>query len=464
MAKVGFFTAVSFGNQTKSCTQSFLETVDSYFYLGGKKAYVIPGHTQSGAEGAVLSKDSPAFLITALKVVSYLTVALPIVMLIVKAVLRSIHTFHIVDVKQKVEEGIDIPQETIEKIQALMPKIQGRQDDAEIVRYTSRNLVFSLRSVPNLIFKAVGDADGRFENMVKAQEVCLAHQLGLLVIPHAKKFNVGGRTFIAEQRFDVQQHESAQERLYAELPGLNETTRQLATFIAKTGFSDVEWRNMPIVDDTPEFQGSRRVTLVDLEEMGHPETGIFGGGLGRRGLIRCLSSEEQIDIALAEARRCGIASRWVTPAEVKASRIDEVQNYEQLQRFYTRNGILENARKPIQIGDLNTLGLNLDEQGHLHTITLREAVEDVITQINTQISKAPSAASAKGTRYILLNTNHGTLRDYLHIGLDGQYVRFISSDEQESQTWMARIINTLVAKGHLFKLDKVNGHGYFIQA
>jgi hypothetical protein len=482
MAKVGFFTAVSFGNQPKSCTQSFLETVDSYFYLGGKKAYVIPGHTQSGAEGAVLSKDSPAFLITALKVVSYLTVALPIVMLIVKAVLRSIHTFHIVDVKQKVEEGIDIPQETIEKIQALMPKIQGRQDDAEIVRYTSRNLVFSLRSVPNLIFKAVGDADGRFENMVKAQEVCLTHQLGLLVIPHAKKFNVGGRTFIAEQRFDVQQHESAQERLYAELPGLNETTRQLATFIAKTGFSDVEWRNMPIVDDTPEFQGSRRVTLVDLEEMGHPETGIFGGGLGRRGLIRCLSSEQQIDIALAEARRCGIASRWVTPAEVKARRIDEVQNYEQLQRFYTRNGILENARKPIQIGDLNTLGLNLDEQEHLpevrrngsdgeasieciqQSITLREAVEDVITQINTQISKAPAAASAKGTRYILLNTNHGTLRDYLHIGLDGQYVPFISSDEQESQTWMARIINTLVAKGHLFKLDQVNGHGYFIQA
>jgi hypothetical protein len=161
-----------------------------------------------------------------------------------------------------------------------------------------------------------------------------------------------------------------------------------------------------------------------------------------------------------------------------------VQNYEQLQRFYTRNGILENARKPIQIGDLNTLGLNLDEQVHLHirkvrrngsdgeasieyiqqSITLREAVEDVITQINTQISEAPAAASAKGTRYILLNTNHGTLRDYLHIGLDGQYVRFISSDEQESQTWMARIINTLVAKGHLFKLDKVNGHGYFIQA
>lgn len=481
MAKVGFFTAVSFGDQPKSCTQPFLETVDSYFYLGGKKAYVIPGHTQSGAEGAVLSKDSPAFLITALKVVSYLTVALPIVMLIVKAVLRSIHTFHIVDVKQKVEEGIDIPQETIEKIQALMPKIQGRQDDAEIVRYTSRNLVFSLRSVPNLIFKAVGDADGRFENMVKAQEVCLAHQLGLLIVPHAKKFNVGGRTFIAEQCFDIQQHESAQERLYAELPGLNETTRQLATFIAKTGFSDVEWRNMPIVDDTQEFQGSRRVTLVDLEEMGDPETGIFGGGLGRRGLIRCLSSEEQIDIALAEARRCGIASRWVTPAEVKARRIDEVHNYEQLQRFYTRNGILENARKPVQVDDLASLCLNLEEQGSIRTgqrlrtgtdgndwewettpTTLGQAVTDVIAQINEAITQTPENAAVKGKRYILLNTNNGSLQDYHRLGLPDN--QFFVTEAEEQQIWLRRIINALVAKGHLFKLDKVNGHGYFIQA
>ncbi|EKE08203.1 MAG: hypothetical protein ACD_17C00291G0004 [uncultured bacterium] len=483
MAKVGFFTAVSFGDQPKSCTQSMFETVDSYFYLGGKKAYVIPGHAQQGIEGAVLAKDSPAFVITALKVISYLTVALPVVMLIAKAILRSIHSFHIVDVKQKLEEGIDISQDTIEKIQVLMPKIRDRQnqDDQEIVRYTSKS-VFSLRSVPNLIFKSVGDADGRVENMVKAKEVCLAHQLGLLIIPHAKKFHVDGRTLIAEECFDVQQHESAQERLYSELSGLNETTRQLATFIAKTGFSDVEWRNMPIIDDAPVFQGSRRVALVDLEEMDSPEIGIFGGGLGRRGLIRCLSSEEQIDIALAEAGRHGIVNQYVTPAQVKARRIDEVQNYEQLQRFYVRNGILENARKPIQVDDLSTLGLNLDEQGDLRIpevrsnasdgeaseyrhqpITLRDAVIDVIAQINDAINKTSENASIKGKRYILLNTHHSRrLQDYHRLGLPEDKV-FVT-EEEENQIWLRRIINALVAKGHLFKLDKVNGHGYFIQA
>src|SRR3990167_8084861 len=101
MTKVDFFTPVNFGNQPKSCTQSLLEGVDSYFYLGGKKAYVIPGQTQQGTEGAVLAKDSPAFLITALKIISYCTVVLPLVMLIAKTILRSIHSFHIIDIKQK---------------------------------------------------------------------------------------------------------------------------------------------------------------------------------------------------------------------------------------------------------------------------------------------------------------------------------------------------------------------------
>lgn len=368
MLNLNFFTPVSFGDQPKSCTQALLETVDSYFYLGGKKAYVIPGHIQQDIKGTVLTEDSAPFLITALKVLSYLTVILPMIMLIAKAILRSFDSFHIVNVQQVLEEGIDISQEITQKIQQLMPKILNRQnqDDPEIIRYTSSNLVFSLTSVPDLIFKSTNDIDRRFEKMVKAQEVCLAHQLGLLVIPHAKKFNVGGRSFIAEQRFNIQRHESAQEQLHTELSGLNETIRQLAIFIAKTGFSDVEWRNIPIIDDEPSFQGSRRIALIDLEEMTSPVTGIFGEGSLRRGLIRCLSSEEQIDIALTEASRHGIISPYVAPDEVKAKRIEELQNYEQLKQFHARNGILENPRKPIQIDDLSTLDLNLDEQGFIN--------------------------------------------------------------------------------------------------
>lgn len=477
MATVNFFTTVSFGNQHRSNSQSLLETVDSYFYLRGEKAYVVPGHLQQESEGTVLVENSSPFLITALKVFSYCTIVIPIVMLIAKAILRSIHNFHIIDVKQKIEEGIHISQDTVEKIQALSQKIQYRQADDEIIWHHSQHRVFNLKSVPNLIFKRVSNANSRFENMVKAQKICLIHELGLLIIPHAKLFRVGAQLYIAEECLPIQPQESAQERLYTELSGLNETARQLAIFIAKTGFSDVEWRNMPIVDDEPDFPDQRRVALIDLEEMQSAATGIFGGGLGRRGLIACLSSEEQMDIALAEAQRLGIRDRWRTPEQVKARRMEEVQNYRALQEFYKEKGILENPRQLIQVDDLATLGLNLEEQGTFSTyvingpdeedieksITLRDAVIDVINQINEAITNAPENRAIKGLRYILLNINKNeNLKAYADLGLPQS--QLIITKEEKNQLWLPRIINALVDQGHLFKLVDDNGHGYLIQA
>lgn len=454
MANVNFFTAVSFGNQPKSCSQTLLEKVDGYFHLGGKKAYVIPGHTQQGVEGVLLTQDSPSLFIVVLRVLSYFTIIFPIVMLAVKAVLRSIHTFHIIDVRQKIEEGINLSQKNLEAIAKLM------QESQEIIKYSGRNQVFSLKSMPELIFKRVAGPESRFANMIRAKEVCLAHQLSLLIIPHAKIIKIGDSTLIVEERFNIRQHDSAQEELYSVLSGLDETVRQLAIFIAKTGFSDVEWRNIPIVDDAPEFQGSRRVALVDLEEMESAETGLFGEWI-RRGLIRCLSSERHIEIALAVARRYGIHDRYSTTAKVKAERINEVQSYQRLQQFYAEHGILKNARKPIQVDDLSSLGLNLEEQRE--QCTMRKAVAYVITCINEAIGNTPEDASVKGKRYIYLNTNRDLkLMTCEKLGLpeDGRLV----TETDENQGWLRRIINALVAKGHLFKLDRVNGHGYFIQA
>ena len=97
MAKVSFFTAISFETRPKSYTQSALETIDSYFYLGGKKAYAVSGDTQQESQGTMLREGSSSFLMTALKVISYLTIVIPVVLLIAKAILRSIHTFHIIE-------------------------------------------------------------------------------------------------------------------------------------------------------------------------------------------------------------------------------------------------------------------------------------------------------------------------------------------------------------------------------
>lgn len=487
MEKVGFFTAVSFGDQPKSCTESLLETVDSYFYLGiwdSKKACVIAPQPQASSREAVLIEDSPAFVVTALKVISYLTIILPVVLLMVKAVLRSIHSFQIIDPRAKLEEGIDISPATMEQLETLMPKIEAKEDDPDIEWYLSdNNRVFSLTSAPDLIFKMVPRrsdtfaaeerSEHRFANMVKAQEVCLAHHLDLLVIPHAKKFEVAGRTLIAEQRIQIDQREGAQKQCYQKLGGLNETARQLATFIAKTGWSDVVWDNMPIVDDAPEFQGNRRAALTDLEHMVKATDGIFGRNC--RGLLRCLGSEEQMKIALAEARRHQIVHPDYTPQQVIARRMQEIQEDQELHQFYVRNGLLENPLKPIQV-DLNSLGLNLDEQwmqtivfkngilvGKQRSVTLREVAGEVIAQINQEIARAPANSTPQARRSILLNRNHGILSTYKDLGYPSRE-KTLTAEAADKQRWIWRIIDALVDQGHLFKLEKYNGHGYFIQA
>lgn len=485
MENIDLFTSVAFGAYPKTCLQLALETVDNYFYLGGKRAYVIPEHSQEGKEGVVLIEDSAPFLMTALKVTSYVSILLPAILLIAKIVLRSVYTFYAINLQEKLEENIEISEETTQKINGFWSKIMSQQEDPEITFYPSQNKVFSLQSVPNVIFKKSLDINGRFENMMKAKAVCLAHNLDLLVIPHAKALYLErGITLIAEERLNVQQSQSIQERLYEQLPGLDETAKQLATFIAQTGFSDVEWRNMPILDDALDFEGPRRIALVDLEHMESAEMGIFGCNVfRRRGLIRCLSSEKQMDIALAEAYRYGITHG--DAYQIKAKRIEELQNAKALNRFYTDQGILENPTKPIQIDDLNALGLDLKEQGSIRTgkrlvkgsnlsswewettsVTMEQAIKDVIAALNQGITlQGQEKASLKEKRCIRLDHQSDReedrlFKEYDTLGLPGFRLHY--TEEELEQRWLKRIIDALKDKGYVFSL-RIDPYGYFVQ-
>lgn len=488
MSKVNFFTAVSFGDHRKTGAQKFLEGVDDYFYLGGKKACVIAGESLKTDKGTLLMKQESLF--TAVKVFSYFTGFIPVIMLIFKAALRCSHSFHSIDPQQKLEEGIDISPDTIATIQRLMPNILRRETNAELTSMQCNNYVFKLASAPNLIFKMNLDpdlneaSDARFANMIKAKKVCIFHGLDQLIIPNAKKFQVDTTTLIAENSVDISFRETAQEALYHTLSSLTETVRQLVQFIAKTGFSDVEWRNIPIAnasaDASPEFLGQRRVALVDLEEMQGAERGIFGNDENqnrRRGLIGCLPSEELIDFALDEAERQGIVHAH--PEQIKEQRLREIQSYRDLQQFYAAKGILADPRQHIRVDNLESLDLNLDEQGtafvqeivtgadgqettisHEQIFTLRDVVQDVIAEINDLISHSPHDDSIKGKRLVKLITDPGYLKPYKYLGLPNDR----PFDEGKNQIWVRRIIHALVEKGHLFKLDEDLGSQYWIQA
>lgn len=493
MPKLNFFTSVTYTAPSKSIGSSILEKVDNYFYLGGKKAHVIQGRTKNGQEKVILFETKSSLLARVGKVLSYFTIVTPLLMLIAKAVLRSTHSFKLIDPKQKLEKGMNVSDETVAKIQGLMPKILREQEDDKLEWLSNgNNLVFKLAQHPQLVFKiprpnyvrgkgklpicASNCTDVRFENMVKAKEICVANELGLLIIPHAKKLTVNADgndyAFIVEESLDLNPNESAHKEFYHKYSTeLNETARQLAIFVAKTGFNDVTWRNIPILNEAQEFQGSRRVALIDLEHMNSTVKGFLGDDNGSCGLIGCVS-EAQIDSVIAEARKQGVAITDEKALNAKTRRLQELESDKALRTFYEKKGIIT-GKEPIQV-DLDSLDLDLTEEDQVHfpvingegveleeeTITLRKVTEDIIEEINERIQNSSDQASIRGKRYFFLKMSN-KFRSYQRIGNSSQN---ILSKEQLNQLWFNRIFTALVNKGYIWKFDDVYGNCPHIQA
>lgn len=96
-----FFMPVRF-EKPKTSKQYIQEGVDDYFYLGGKSVFVISGEILNGSQ-AVRVKDQDQsrvkqVILGAIKVISYMTVIIPLLMLIAKASFRLTltHKVHIV--------------------------------------------------------------------------------------------------------------------------------------------------------------------------------------------------------------------------------------------------------------------------------------------------------------------------------------------------------------------------------
>ncbi|MFN4174094.1 MAG: DUF648 domain-containing protein [Parachlamydiaceae bacterium] len=494
-ARIGFFTAVEYEKGPKSFSTRLLETVDDYFYLGGKKAFVIQGKSKKGHEKALLSDAHSSLLARIAKVLSYFTLVLPVSLLALKAVLRSKHSFRQIDPKKWLEKGISIKPETIAKIQSLMPKIVAKQDDQEIIWLSKYNfLVFKLTEDPNVIFKIAPPwvspfkdgriidpkerTDTRFSNMVKAKEVILANQLGQLIVPHAKKIEIKASdktyTLIAEECLDFDADVSTHiTRYQTPSKALDETVRQLAVFIAKTGFNDVTWRNIPFLNEKPDAQGNRRVALIDLEDMDRDsvDKGFTGDVNESCGLIGCLS-KDQIDIAINEAKKQGISGDF---EYAKGKRLKEIEYENRLQKYYEDKNI-KTGKEPLEV-DLASLGLDLNEETQTNvtiltpegkfgwvekTISMKQVAEALIAEINKQLKNGPKTGLVSQKRSISLYSGCDMLVEYGKLGLPEG--KLFYDKNGEDRLWIRRIIKALIDKGYLFDLEDLGGYGYRIQA
>jgi hypothetical protein len=92
--KIGFWTPVKYENQPTTLGQKMRQGADSYFKFGGKVAVVIPGVIENGSTGVKLQEEQAVCWQTALKIASYFTVILPVLMCVVKVISRAFYPFH----------------------------------------------------------------------------------------------------------------------------------------------------------------------------------------------------------------------------------------------------------------------------------------------------------------------------------------------------------------------------------
>ncbi len=323
-----------------------------------------------------------------------------------RMVSNNANHFRGIVIQKELESGIEINAATVSKVQSYMEHILNGEEKNGLHFYQaqSHHRIFSLESHPNLVFKTDANLDiaiakkfsmkNRLENILHAKKICRTHDLGLLVIPNIRLFSVNydGKNFhfIAEQKMDINPNENAQEELFDQHANhLNKTIGQLALFIMKTGFSDVRWRNIPILNNDTDANGNRKIALIDLEHMTSIDLGLFGDKLfGVRGLVGCVN-EQQGRMIIDMAKRI---LPWSSRIELYAqralnSRKIELKHYDRVKQFYATKGIVT-GRERIEV-DLDALGLNLDEQNNspVRPQSLGQMTRQVIDGLNRWFKK-----------------------------------------------------------------------------
>jgi hypothetical protein len=375
--------------------------------------------------------------------------------------------------EQELQQGISLSATTLSKIQNCMSNILNQEPVAGIHFYTSQQAhrVFELDSDPGLIFKmslkkstptSDNSTKARYESMIKAQTVVRTHQLGLLHIPNAKFFTVdiqGKKVeLIAEKKLDINPEGSAQEQHYYEYADrLNEAIRQLAVFICKTGFSDVEWRNIPILNTKVDGGRNTQIALIDLEEMASSSIGLFGKDRKRRGLVRCVTGEQGKIIESVAKQYCIQTNDF---AEAAAKRREEVEDYKKLKEYYAKHHIVS-GYEPIRLDIASIEFPEYPEKAK----KLRELTEQIIHTMNDQILKASQNRSVKGRRSIFISKQTSLFKEACTFIIDPQEnPQQAVRQGQADITFLDHIVKKLTYLNLIFKLIDRHPCGYLIQA
>lgn len=469
MTSVDFFIPLTFQNQSTTFKENIIELVDDYFYIGGKKAYVIHEHLDENLRGAFINNETQQLWVTALKIASWFTLAIPLMAISLKFFLRRSYNIVVVEPHELFKEGIDIGDDIYEKLKLLIPIIKAQKEHPDVVSEVEGGIIsFRLKSIPDLCFKIPLIESSRssflenYENMTLAYSTVLSYNLDLLKLANSRLLQTDFGPVIAEQYFLINSDEKQQEINYQSLRGLSGAIKQLAYFFIKAPFNDVNLSNLVVLDDEPGFDGKRRILLRNLKQSCSLKDPLIN-------FASRLLKKEQIDFCYKEAKEQSIPCIEQLK-ELVMQRNREYDQESPLFAYYQSKGILESPRKFISIDSLDDLELNLNESKVFHAnispqegirftlktskckIYLKQAILETIRRINESILKATSGESLKSRRLVFIDKVGVSWTDFKH-------PHAILQDD-----WLEKILVKLVEKRYLYKIERQTDEGFYVQA
>jgi hypothetical protein len=500
MSKVDFFTPIVFDvafNSVISGSEILLDVVDSYFYLGGKQVCAVSGNIKdNGSTRAyrVQNPPQPSLFTTALKVASYFTLVLPLIMLVAKAVLRSMHHIEIVEEPthshsskhKKRSYSLDpsrysAPSRTSNTILRSAPVLPPSQPSVYVPPSDTTRKQTSERArpledprVPVIVTRPT--KTGNKEPVTRVTLGPLDTSKGssaptvIITRPSEKVVNAvmdkttGDVRLIAPR--SVQSGEGVVDATIDKITGklMSITTvvipqeqkaPSLTTPLEPREQKPAEFHKMNVIKD----KTTGKFTLVEPQSV---QSVVYA----QPGPSTAAPASEKVEPpknASASSPFIGLSASLYQPKpsagvvlekQEAPSLTTPLTRPELLAKFYERTGVALHAWQCIGGYNLDIPELDRGERGEVMTedgkveqITMGVVSDLVVWAINKAITKLQDARLTN--RCILLNAD-GPLSRYRNLG--------------GKQPWLRRIIEALVKEGHLFELMKDDAEGYLVQA
>lgn len=158
MNHISFFSPVSYRDTPRTIKGLVLGTVDRYFNLGcklgcKKKLEVIPGYTRGNEEGVHFVDNTSSLLGTVLKIVSYCTIVIPLIMFIAKIVLRSTNRFYLVQKQPDLISDTNLKISKLSEASSLQKNSESKEKNFLNYVAEKQKINAEIQSIWNLYLK-----------------------------------------------------------------------------------------------------------------------------------------------------------------------------------------------------------------------------------------------------------------------------------------------------------------------